>query len=134
MLRIEVEFDSVDAGLGAPAVTLQPQAAEGSLLEALTDWWALRVADPFAKTSLDVRLPPLDIRWRFADQPITFGVRFDEHILEDLAEASAAFGWEALDDLHNAEPTGEAWTFTVPTSLVYLDKSSTPLPPLNTVD
>jgi hypothetical protein len=32
------------------------------------------------------------------------------------------------DDLRNATPDGEPWTFTLPTSLVYLDNSSTPLP------
>ena len=32
------------------------------------------------------------------------------------------------DDLANAVPEGEAWTFTLPTSLVYLENSSTPLP------
>lgn len=32
------------------------------------------------------------------------------------------------DDLAGAIPEGEPWTFTVPTSLVYLENSSTPLP------
>lgn len=32
------------------------------------------------------------------------------------------------DDLANATPEGESWTFTLPTSLVYLENSSTPLP------
>ena len=35
------------------------------------------------------------------------------------------------DDLANAVPDGEPWTFTMPTSLVYLQNSSTPLPPLS---
>lgn len=34
------------------------------------------------------------------------------------------------DDLANAVPEGESWTFTLPTSLVYLENSSTPLPAL----
>ena len=33
------------------------------------------------------------------------------------------------DDLDGAEPEGKPWNFTVPTSLVYLENSSTPLPP-----
>lgn len=33
------------------------------------------------------------------------------------------------DDLAGATPEGEPWTFTVPTALVYLENSSTPLPP-----
>ena len=33
-----------------------------------------------------------------------------------------------LDDLANATPEGEPWPFTLPTSLVYLENSSTPLP------
>jgi hypothetical protein len=41
---------------------------------------------------------------------------------------------EQQDDLANAVPEGEAWTFTLPTSLVYLQNSSTPLPPLNNAD
>ena len=32
------------------------------------------------------------------------------------------------DDLANAVPEGDPWTFTLPTSLVYLEGSSTPLP------
>ena len=32
------------------------------------------------------------------------------------------------DDLDGATPEGKTWTFTVPTSLVYLENSSTPLP------
>jgi hypothetical protein len=32
------------------------------------------------------------------------------------------------DDRANAVPQGESWTFTLPTSLVYLEDSSTPLP------
>jgi hypothetical protein len=35
------------------------------------------------------------------------------------------------DDLANAKPEGKPWKFTLPTSLVYLQNSSTPLPPLN---
>jgi hypothetical protein len=34
------------------------------------------------------------------------------------------------DDRYNAVPEGEPWEFTIPTSLVYLHKSSTPLPEL----
>jgi hypothetical protein len=37
---------------------------------------------------------------------------------------------EAQDDRYNAVPEGEPWTFTLPTSLVYLEGSSTPLPTL----
>ena len=32
------------------------------------------------------------------------------------------------DDLENAIPDGDPWTFTLPTSLVYLENSNTPLP------
>ena len=35
---------------------------------------------------------------------------------------------EQQDDLINATPEGAPWTFSLPTSLVYLDNSSTPLP------
>lgn len=34
------------------------------------------------------------------------------------------------DDLANGVPTGESWTFTLPTTLVYLEDSTTALPPL----
>jgi hypothetical protein len=34
------------------------------------------------------------------------------------------------DDLHGAVAEGDAWEFTLPTSLVYLEGSSTPLPPI----
>jgi hypothetical protein len=32
------------------------------------------------------------------------------------------------DDLRNATPEGASWTFSLPTSLVYLEDSSSPLP------
>ena len=32
------------------------------------------------------------------------------------------------DDLYNATPEGELWTFTIPSSLVYLDDSGVTLP------
>ncbi|MET0522138.1 MAG: hypothetical protein ABW156_09220 [Jiangellaceae bacterium] len=38
------------------------------------------------------------------------------------------------DDLANAVPDGDSWTFTLPTSLVYLEHSSTPLPPVDEDD
>jgi hypothetical protein len=38
------------------------------------------------------------------------------------------------DDLANATPDGESWPFSLPTSLVYLENSSTPLPALTAED
>jgi hypothetical protein len=38
------------------------------------------------------------------------------------------------DDLANATPEGDPWSFTLPTSLVYLKDSSTPLPPMDDSD
>jgi hypothetical protein len=99
MLRIEAELVFARAEAAAPEVAPQPTGAADLLLEAITAWWAGHIAGPFSETSLDVRLPPLEIPWRFADQSVTFGVRFDDGLLEDLVEAYAAFGWEALEEI-----------------------------------